>query len=502
MNMVLQSNVVLQEEYTMSRCIQTLKLSLLGLSLTTVAANAQNNPHFIIKVKTDNPGTSASNEFTIPVKSFYDYNYSVDCNNDGTFEHTDINESFTCQYPSRRDAQNIAIKGTFPAIYFNNDGDKEKLLEIVNWGNIEWKSMSYAFKGAVHLTVTATDNPDLSNVHYMDDMFSGDTNLTFTNPIDDWNTSSVYNMNRMFHGAEKFNKPIGNWDISNVTGMQDMFYNAKSFNQPIGNWDVSNVVYFDNLFNGATAFNQDIGRWDTSSGEQMWSMFQYATSFNQDIGDWDVSKVKDMRDMFYKATAFNQDIGDWDVSGITSSAGLQNVLRATPLFISNYDSLLQRWSEIDTLVDDVAFNVGTAEYCEGEDGKELIIDNHHWTFTDGGAQCNHFHLTSYDTVTVENGTTTVMTVTTTYPDPDDNIFEIKPVADGDKFTIDANGVLSFITPPDGNHPTDLNGDGIYRVQVYACDASMCLDEDYQTVRVKVLPNPVTANPALLMYMLD
>lgn len=486
----------------MIRCIQTLKLSLLILSFTAVAANAQHNPYFIIKVKTDNPGTSADNAFSIPVNPSYDYNYSVDCDYDGTFEHTDINESFTCQYPSRRDAQNIAIKGTFPAIYFNNTGDREKLLEVVNWGNIQWRSMGRAFKGAVNLTVTAADNPDLSNVYYMNYMFAGDTNLTFVNSIDDWNTSSVVNMQGMFDGAEKFNQSIGNWNLSNVTSMQNMFKNAKSFNQPIGDWDVSNVIYFDNLFNGATAFNQNIGRWDTSRGEQMWSMFEGATAFNQDIGDWDISHVKSMWRMFLNATNFKQDIGDWDVSGITSANGLNRVLKGTPLFISNYDSLLQRWSEIDVLVDNVDFDVDTAEYCEGEDGKELLTDGHSWTFTDGGVQCNHFHIKSNDAVTVESGTAAVMTVVTTYPDPDDNIFEIKPVADGDKFTIDNNGVLSFKTAPDGNHPNDLNGDGVYRVQVYACDASMCMDEDYQTIRVKVLPKPTTANPALLMYLLN
>ncbi len=43
-------------------------------------------------------------------------------------------------------------------------------------------------------------------------------------------------MFRMFAHAFAFNQPIGNWNTANVENIQYMFYNA---NQPIGTWNTT-----------------------------------------------------------------------------------------------------------------------------------------------------------------------------------------------------------------------------------------------------------------------
>jgi len=298
---------------------------------------------FVITVKTDNlgPGTSGPNQFTIPTTGG-GYNYNVDCDNDGIDDLINQTGNATCTYSSPGTYQ-IEITENFPRIYFNNAGDKNKLLSIDQWGNIVWQSMELAFAGCSNLTsLTATDVPNLSNVTNMSGMFASTkfvsnpamnswnvSNVTdmswmfnwanmFNQDISSWNTSSVQNMSAMFFGASSFNQPIGSWNTSNVTNMSVMFKDASSFNQPLNNWNVSNVTDMSNMFNWATNFNQDLNNWNTSNVTSMNGMFAFATSFNGNITNWDTSNVTNMNGMFSFASSFNQDISNWNVANVTN----------------------------------------------------------------------------------------------------------------------------------------------------------------------------------------
>ena len=59
--------------------------------------------------------------------------------------------------------------------------------------------------------------------------------------IEDWNTSEVTDMSKLFRCCYKFNEDISKWNVSKVTNMIGMFHKTKNFNQPIGKWDTSNV---------------------------------------------------------------------------------------------------------------------------------------------------------------------------------------------------------------------------------------------------------------------
>ncbi len=125
---------------------------------------------FITKWQT----TTANETITIPINVAYTYNYDIDCDNDDVFEQTGIIGDGTCTYETAGE-HIINIQGIFPAIYFNNTGDKDKILDVMQWGNIAWESMYRAFYGASNLQITATDSPDLSNVIDMGSMFFGAT---------------------------------------------------------------------------------------------------------------------------------------------------------------------------------------------------------------------------------------------------------------------------------------------------------------------------------------
>ena len=392
-----------------------LTLSTAGTHLAFAAPLRALTDDFVITVQTDNPGTSSSTQFTIPTYPWETYNYNVDCDNDGDDEVTAQTEDYTCDYGTGNEGTYIirikdnSESGTgFPMIYFNNSGDKDKLLTVEQWGSGKWTSMSRAFYGCSNLAGQASDSPDLSNVTDMTSMFQGATVFNqdisgwdtsqiqymgymfysataFNQDIGGWDTSNVVKMGSMFKHASAFNKDIGGWITSSVNNMESMFYGASTFNQDIGSWDTSHVTILGSMFYNATAFNKDIGGWNTSSANSMASMFFGASAFNQDISGWDTSHVSAMFYMFWDATSFDQDLGGWDVTALTSASDMFHGATLSPV---NYDALLIGW-DAQALHSNVTFHGGNSTYCNGESARDDMTDpsGYNWTITDGGKDC-------------------------------------------------------------------------------------------------------------------
>ncbi len=289
-------------------------------SFFTEKSFAQSTNDFVITIKTDNPGTSSNTQFTIPTNGG-GYNYNVDIDNDGIDEATGVTGDYTCNYAAAgtytiRIKDNSGVGTGFPQIYFNNIGDKDKLLSIDQWGTGKWTSMFRAFLGCTNLAGQASDAPDLSNVTNMSGMFWDAS--AFNQDVGNWNTANVTSMSTTFDGASAFNQDIGSWNTANVTDMQNMFRGATAFNQDIGSWNTANVTNMGIMFSDATAFNQDIGSWNTANVTDMRFMFLRASAFNQDIGSWNIANVTNISAMFFSASAFNQDIGNWNTANVTN----------------------------------------------------------------------------------------------------------------------------------------------------------------------------------------
>ena len=142
--------------------------------------------------------------------------------------------------------------------------------------------------------------------------------------INNWCTSGITDMSRLFQSKTTFNQDIGNWDTSSVTTFYLMFYNVYTFDQDISGWNTSSATNMNFMFGTpstwATAkFNQDIGGWDVSKVINFGAMFKNNIQFNQDISRWDTSSATQTNEMFSLARAFNQDISDWDMTAVISS---------------------------------------------------------------------------------------------------------------------------------------------------------------------------------------
>ena len=289
---------------------------------------------FIMEIKTDNNGSSSSTQFTIPTKDD-GYNYNVDCDNDGIFESNATSGDYTCEYDSAGTYEVVIFDNShnatgFPRIYFNNEGDKDKLIAIKQWGAIEWTSMQGAFYGCNNFNNIEEGVPNLSIVKSMNNMFKDA--LNFNQDIGTWDTSSVEDMSSMFYGAISFNQDIGQWNTSSVKNMAYMFKSALSFNQDIGQWNTAQVIDMNNMFNGTLVFNQNINLWDVSKVENMNSLFKDNPVFNQPLNEWNTQSVIDMYGVFYNASSFNQDIGTWNTSNVET---FESMFKNNPVFNQN-----------------------------------------------------------------------------------------------------------------------------------------------------------------------
>ena len=334
--------------------------STLGRTIDVVAPRP-----FITTWKTDRDSPdplppSASDDYTIKITTDNSthsgtYNYTVEW---GDGETTTETGDATHTY-AEIGTYTVSINGDFPQIYSDTNffSDKEKLLTIEQWGDIEWLSMYRSFAGCINLVVNATDAPLLYK---------------------------ATDMSYMFASSKKFNSDINHWDVSSITNMDSTFSEAELFNQDLDNWDVSNVTNMDWTFAGdgvSSAFNGNISNWDVSSVITMDTMFYGATAFNQDISAWDVSSVTNMRVMFYEASVFTQDLSAWDVSAVEDMAWMFGLIT---LNTEHYDALLNSWSK-QTVQNGVIFDGGNSlPSANSDDAREILRSApNNWTITDG-----------------------------------------------------------------------------------------------------------------------
>jgi surface protein len=282
-------------------------------------------------------GSSESNQINLPLHSSGTYNFHVDWGDENSNEITDWNQPEVTHTYSNPGIYTIVITGELKGWRFNNEGDRLKIIEILQWGNMSLGNNYAYFYGASNLQLTAIDAPDLTGTTSFYLAFTNAASLGNVGNMNQWNVSGVRDMEYMFYGATTFNQSIESWDVSSVKDMSWMFTHASDFNQPIGLWNVSSVIYMSWMFTHASSFNQPIGSWDVSRVVYMDSMFLGASSFNQPIGSWDVSRVIATFNMFNRASSFNQPIGQWNVSGVAYMSGMFN--RA-----SNFNQAIGQWN--------------------------------------------------------------------------------------------------------------------------------------------------------------
>ncbi|HHX99651.1 TPA: BspA family leucine-rich repeat surface protein [Candidatus Dojkabacteria bacterium] len=457
---------------------------------------------------------------------YYEVSWKCDGNYDVVFDARHTHDYKTAG------TYNVCIKTLAPIAFYapslTND-EKAKLLEIKQWGNIQWSSFKNAFQGMPNLKLTATDLPDLSRVTDMSFAFANNANFTGNEYMNGWNTINVQNMKGMFKSSPKFNSPIGGWKTDNVTDMSEMFFQASAFNQNLTswnlgnvttvrdmffasrfnngdsagasstplNWNVQNVKDFYGMFRSNASFNQPIGSWRTLSATNMERMFDRAHRFNQPLTDWDTSKVttmlamfqmayafnqdvshfntvsvKDMNSMFWSATQFNQDISDWNISNVKT---FRNLLENTSFSMENYEKLLRKWSA-QSVQSNVLLGAQGLHYCTAKPYRDTLANDFGWDISDAGKNCPPHTIQLLDDNEVDEHTKDVGYISAIDDEGSYPTYTLVPGEgdmDNSKFVLDLNsGHLSFLEEPDFENPqgsADPLNKNLYTIRVRATD---------------------------------
>ena len=155
---------------------------------------------FKFKIKTDNQGSSNDDQFSLPLRFGNSYNFTIS----GAFTGSPllINSSSisisTLTFPGGAGEYELSIDenvvGGFPTIYFSNGGDKLKIIDITQWGDNKWLSLSNSFYGCSELVISATDEStlDTGSVTSLSNAFTYCSSLTYFPAIDTSSCTSLY----------------------------------------------------------------------------------------------------------------------------------------------------------------------------------------------------------------------------------------------------------------------------------------------------------------------
>lgn len=307
---------------------------------------------FTFQVKTDNAGTSSGNQFTMPVPSTAILDASTTVYwGDGTVDHnmsTFNDPRWTHSFPVVSNIYVSRVTGLFDnAIKFNDGGDKLKLLNISNWGDLSFSvSAEAAFYGCNNLTSTATDTLNTVGCTSYKWIFHFCTSLT-----------------RIFN--------FGTWDSSLVTDFSFFLANCTNLAEPsIVGLDTSSAIDFTFAIHANPLFNYDLfvtGNWTTPNMEQCSAMFNGCSLFDQDVSPMDITSM----------------LGNFSF-----------FLTGTALSTENYDKLLVGWQGQVGHPVGRTLEVGSATYSIGAPATAHydLINDSSWVIVGGGLEIPNLKL--------------------------------------------------------------------------------------------------------------
>lgn len=161
------------------------------------------------------------------------------------------------------------------------------------------------FSGCTNLTsIEGIENLNTSNVKYMNEMFGQCSNLE-TLDLSHFNTENVGNMSNMFNGCTKLHDlNISSFNTENVTNMYGMFYGCSSLETlDLSHFNTRNVRKdgMNYMFNGCSSLSYlNVSNFTTDKpGMQLDGLFQGCSSLQTlDLSSFDISGAGSVNYLF------------------------------------------------------------------------------------------------------------------------------------------------------------------------------------------------------------
>lgn len=170
--------------------------------------------------------TSNGEPITLPYTNLGTYSGTIDWGDGNTALNSYANRTHIY---AKAGTYTVVIDGVVVEWNFSNTFSGGNIASVVHWGQLQLLDNSYGgyFQDCYNLDLSSvSDVLDLTGITSLYYMFGGCTSLTDINRIDEWNTSSVTNMNAMFQFCDQINFNIGTWNVSNVLDFTDFMTDA------------------------------------------------------------------------------------------------------------------------------------------------------------------------------------------------------------------------------------------------------------------------------------
>ncbi len=262
---------------------------------------------------------------TLPLREYdgngnnFDYDFTVYWGDGSKETVTAFSNDITHEYTNPGDYTIKIIGPKLPAWYFNNEGDKNKIIEVKNLGVVGWKNLAAGFYDCRKLTRFTAGTTDTAQVTDMNRMLLNTRSLTSIN-LSGFSTEKVTSMDYMFQSIAATSINVSGFNTINVKSMNGVFWSTASLESlDLSDWNVSNVKSMYGMFSNASKLTTlNLSGWDTSSVAHMRSMFAYASSLTSlDLSHFDTSSVIYMHNMFaYASSLTSLDLSHFDTSSV------------------------------------------------------------------------------------------------------------------------------------------------------------------------------------------